>query len=65
MMSLTMMGLTLGPLIRALLPFTLKNPLVVLTTLLVVLPTLLVVFVAWGPAFQFRQESSQLVALFR
>ena len=44
MMSLTMMGLTPGPLVRALLIFALNN-------LLVVLETLLVLFVAWGPVF--------------
>ena len=58
MMSLTLMGLTPGPLVRALFLFALKNPLVVFTTLLVV-------FVAWGVLFLSQQESSQLLALFR
>ena len=44
MMSLTMMGLTLGPLVRALFLFAFKNPWVVLTTPLVM-------FVAWGLAY--------------
>ena len=43
-MSLTMMGLTPGPLIHALFFFALENPLVVLTTPLVV-------FVVWSLAF--------------
>ena len=43
-MSLTMMGLTPGPLVPAFFLFTLNNLLVVLTTLLVVL-------VAWGMDF--------------
>ena len=59
-----MMGLTQGTLVRALFPFDLKNPLVMLTILLVVLTTLLVVFVAWGLAFLSRQELSQLLKLF-
>ena len=56
MMSLTMMGLTLGPLVRALFLFALKNLLVVLTNPLGVLMTLLVVFVAWVLAFLLQQE---------
>ena len=47
MKSLTMMGLTPIPLVRALSLFALKNLLVVLMTPLVVLKILLVVFVAW------------------
>ena len=45
------MGLTLGPLVRPLLLFSLMNPLVVLETPLVVLKIKLVVFVEWGLAF--------------
>ena len=44
MMSLTMMGLDPGPLVRALFHFTLMNPLIVLVDLLVV-------FMLWGLAF--------------
>ena len=51
MMSLKMMGLTLGPLVRVIFIFSLKNILVLLTTLLVVLTTPLVLFVAWGLEF--------------
>ena len=51
MMSLTMMGMTLGPLVRALLPFTLMNMLILLETLLVKLMNLLVLFMAWGLVF--------------
>ena len=51
MMSLTMMGLAMGLLVRALFLFASKNPLVVLTNALVVLTTPLVVFVDWGLAF--------------
>ena len=64
MISLTMMGLTPGQLVRALLLFTLMSSLVALETPLVVLETPLVVFVAWGLVFLSRQESSQLVTLF-
>ena len=46
MMSLTMMGLTPGSLVRALFIFSLMNLLVVLT-----IP--LVAFVAWGLVFLF------------
>ena len=60
MTSLTMMGLTPGLLVHAILLFALKNPLVMLTTLLVVLTTPLavlaiplIVFVAWGITFFF------------
>ena len=42
------MGLTPGLMVRALFLFALKNPLVMLETLLVVLINLLVVSVAWG-----------------
>ena len=72
MMSLTMMGLTSGLLLRSLFLFASKNLLVVLTTSLVMLTTPLVVltiplvvFVAWVLEFLFRQESSQLVKFFR
>ena len=58
MMSLTMMGLTMGPLVRALFLFVFKIPLVVLMIMLVE-------FVVWGLAFLFRQKSSQLVTLCR
>ena len=44
MMSLTMLGLTPVPLVRALFLFVMMNPLVVLTTLLVM-------SVAWGLEF--------------
>ena len=54
MMILTMMGLTPGPLVRAIFFFALKIPLVMLTTLLFVLTTQLVVFVAWVLVFLFR-----------
>ena len=57
MMSLTMMSLTPGLLVRALFLFSLKNT-------LVVLKTLLVVFVAWGLAFLFLMELSQLMMFF-
>ena len=60
-----MMGLTPGPLVRALLLFALHNTLVVLTTPLIVLMITLVVSVAWVLAFLFQQELSQLVTLFR
>ena len=53
MMSLTMMGLTPGPLVRALFLFTLKNPLEVLTTPLVVMTIPLAVFVVWVLDFFF------------
>ena len=46
-----MMGLTRGPLVRALFLFYLKNPLVLLKNLLVVLTIKLVVFVARVLAF--------------
>ena len=65
MMSLTMMGLTPGPLVRALFLFALINPSVVLTIPLVVLVNPLVVFLACVMVHLYRQESSQLVALFR
>ena len=58
MMNLTMMSLTPGPLVSALLFFALMIPLVMLVNLLVV-------SVAWGLVFLYRQESSQLVTLFR
>ena len=51
MMSLTMMGLTPGPLVRALFLFALKNPLVMLTTPLVV-------FVEW--VLEFFSDSNQV-----
>ena len=46
MMSLTIMGLTPGPLVRAIFLFSLKIP-------LVMLKILLVVFVAWFMEFLF------------
>ena len=46
MMILEIMGMTLGPLVRALFLFVLKIPLVVLMTPLVMLMTPLAVFVA-------------------
>ena len=46
MMSLKMMGMTPGPLVRALLLFALKILLVVLTTLLIVFTTPLVMSAA-------------------
>ena len=61
MMSLTIMGLTPGPLVRAVFPFALTNTLVVLETPLVVLTNPLVVSMVWGLAFWYRQESIQLV----
>ena len=61
MMSLTMMGLTLGPLVRLLFLFTLMNTLFVLENPLVVLTNLLVVSVAWGLKFLSQQESSHSV----
>ena len=61
MMSMTMIGLTLGPLVRVLLLLSLKNPLVVFTTPLivlaiplVVLTIKLVVFVTWVLVFLFQ-----------
>ena len=54
MMSLKMIGLTPGTLVRAIFLFAFMNP-------LVVLETLLVVSVAWGLAFFPCQELSQLV----
>ena len=60
MMSLTMMGITPGPLVRALFPFSLKIPLVVLMTQLVVLKTPLVVFVAWVLDFFSDRNQVQL-----
>ena len=65
MMSLTMMVLTPGLLVRALFLFALMNPLVVLETPLVMLTNMLVMSVAWGLAVFFQQESIQLVTLFR
>ena len=47
MMSLTMMCLTRGPLLRVFFLFALMNPLVVFTTLMVVLTIPLVMFVVW------------------
>ena len=64
MMSLAMMGLTLGPMVRVVFLFTFMNPLVVLETPLVVLNILLVVSVVWGLKFLSWQESIQLVTLF-
>ena len=64
-MSLTMMGLNLGPLVRALLLFTLMIPLVVLETPLIVLENTLVMSVALGLMFLSRHESIKLVMLFR
>ena len=55
MISLAMMGLTPGPLVRALFLFSLMNPLVVLDTLLFVLDNLLVVSAAWGMAILSQQ----------
>ena len=54
MTSLTMMGLTPGPLVREIFLFALKNPLAVLMTLLVMLTNTLVVFMAWDMEFLFR-----------
>ena len=51
MMSLTIMGLILGPLVRALFLFTLMNQLVVLMTPLVVLVIPLVLVMVWGLSF--------------
>ena len=65
MMSLTMMVLTPGLLVRALFLFALMNPLVVLETPLVMLTNMLVMSVAWGLAVFFQQESIQLVTLCR
>ena len=59
-----MTGLTLGPLVRALLLFTLINLLVVLETSLVALTITLVVSVVWGLEFLSQQKLSQLVTLF-
>ena len=50
-MSLTMMGLTPGSLVRVIFLFALKIQLVVLTTPFFVLTIKLVVFVAWFVAF--------------
>ena len=50
-MSLTMIGLTLGLLLHAIFFFTLMNPLVLLETPLVVLRITLVVFVVFGLEF--------------
>ena len=47
------MGLTPGPLVRALFLFTLMNPLVVLNNLLVVFTNTLVMSVAWDLTFFF------------
>ena len=60
-----MMGLTQGPLSRAIFLFDLKNMLVLLKTLLVMLTNMLVVFVAWVLMFLFQQELSQLASFFR
>ena len=54
MMILKIISLNLGPLVCALLLFDLKNPLVVLTTLLGMLKILLVVFMDWVLVFLFR-----------
>ena len=61
MMSLTINGLTPGPLVCVILLFALHNPLVVLMTTLVVLTIPLVVFMVWVLLFLFQWESSQLV----
>ena len=53
MMSLTMMGLNPGLLVRAVFLFALIIPLVVLTTPLVVLKIPFVVFMAWVLFFFF------------
>ena len=53
-MSLTMMGLILGPLMRDIFIFALNNLLVVLMTPLVVLTTPFVAFVAWSMKFFFQ-----------
>ena len=47
MMSLKIMGLNLGPLVRALFLFSLNNPLVMLMNLFSVLTILLIMFLAW------------------
>ena len=60
-----MMGLTPGPLARALFLFALMNPLVALETPLVMLENTLVVSVAWVMSLIFWQESSKLVKLLR
>ena len=59
-----MMGLTPGPLKRALFLFLSMIPLVVLENPLVVLENPLVVSAARGLAGEFRQELSQLVTFF-
>ena len=56
MMSLTVMGMTPGPLVCALSLFDLMNLLAVLDNLLVVLTNLLAVSVAWGMAFYFDRN---------
>ena len=58
MMSLKMMGLTLGFLVRVIFLFALKNPLVVLVITLVM-------FVAWVLEFLVYKESRNLVTFFR
>ena len=58
------MGMTPGPLVRALFTFDLTNPLVVLETRLVVLTNILVVSMAWGLGFWSRQKSIKLVKFF-
>ena len=64
MMIMTMMGLTLGLLVRVLFLFSLMNLMVMLESPLVVLDNLLVMLVAWCLEFLSQQESSQVVTLF-